>query len=118
MSKFAYYYNTQNNRSMDIIKIAPLINSSEELAKTSQDLRCPFCGQSFEAFELDVANRKAKTRCIPEDEQGFYVREIRENIPLTLRCSGCEIEIRNVQLIGWYTRKEKYKTTLEQQAGE
>lgn len=100
---------------MDIVKIAPLKDSNEKYTKLSQELKCPFCGHQFEVAELDVSQRKAKSKCIPEDEQGYYVREIKEHIPLVLRCTECEVEIRNTQLIGWYSRRENYKTSSERQ---
>lgn len=103
---------------LDIIKIAPVKSSDEKYSKTSRELKCPFCGSPFEAAELDVSNRKARCTRSPEDKQGYYVHQMKERIPLVLRCTECEVEIRNIQLIGLYTRIENYKTSLEQRDSE
>ena len=103
---------------MDIVTIAPLKDPTESYTKTSRELKCPFCGSPFEAAELDVSSRKARSTRFPENEQGYYVHQVKEHIPLVLRCTECEVEIRNIQLIGLYTRIENYKTSLEQRDSE
>lgn len=97
---------------MDLIKIAPADN--EECAKAFQELKCPFCGSHFETAELDATERKVKSKCTPDDERNCYIRETKESIPIVIKCSKCGIQIRNLLFLGWYTRCDNYKSTLEQ----
>lgn len=98
-----------------IMRIAPNICPADELAKPIDALVCPFCGQGFEPIDVALCDRKAKCECTPEDKQGFYMRTIKEQIPIALRCVGCGIEIRNIQFLGLHVGIEKYKTSLERQ---
>lgn len=99
---------------MDIVKIAPLKDFSEACSKTTQELKCPFCGSPFEVAELDATDRQVNSKCIPDDEHGRFKRVVKEIIPIVLRCSECEVELRNIKYIGLFTRFDNYKTTLEQ----
>lgn len=98
---------------MDIIRIAPNNSSCEKYEKTTQELKCPFCGHCFEVAELNVCERKAQTIRTPEDQKGYYIRQVSESFPIELRCTECGIEIRNILFKGLYTRIENYKTSLE-----
>lgn len=99
---------------MDIVRIAPLKDSDEGYTKTSQELKCPFCGSLFEVAELNITDRQVNSKCIPDDEHGRFKREVKESFPIVLRCSECEVELRNIKFIGVFTRFDNYKTTLEQ----